>query len=100
MGSDAYQKLLREDAEISFNTFFPKRQLSNVGDVNAEELITRIEDIIFGIREMYCIKERLWSLVDFDKVIAKVFHNNYPFFHISIQSKIYLLYTIIKAETD
>ncbi|XP_071135692.1 E3 ubiquitin-protein ligase rnf213-alpha-like isoform X2 [Mytilus edulis] len=73
MGSDAYLKILRDDAELALKNFLPKWQISTESGMNGIELILRVQDIVRGMNNMYYSTVKLWSTwTDFDTHISKI----------------------------
>ncbi|XP_052086139.1 uncharacterized protein LOC127723502 [Mytilus californianus] len=73
MGNDEYQKMLLTDAELAMMEFIGGL-LTDINNINGEELIQRFSDIVQGLRKCYYMKEKLWSSDDdFNKTIAQEF---------------------------
>lgn len=72
MGNKEYQKSLIVDAELAMK-FFIGGLLTDMNNINGEELIERIADIEHGLETNYIIRELLWSSAnDFKRKMAQV----------------------------
>ncbi|XP_052087598.1 E3 ubiquitin-protein ligase rnf213-alpha-like isoform X5 [Mytilus californianus] len=66
--NEEYQKLLRKDVSLSFETFLPEWKTVCNGGINGKQLIDRVRDVYHCLKMNYWSREKLWpSFMDYDK---------------------------------
>ena len=73
-GFEDFRKILSSDFELSGKVFQPQWQVKsfNADGINGEELITYLNCVVSGLREVYCRQASLWYASDFHKIVGSM----------------------------
>lgn len=71
--NEEYQKLLRKDVSLSFETFLPEWKTVCNGGINGKQLIDRVRDVNLCLKMNYWIREKLWPIFqDYERYTEQV----------------------------